>query len=1083
MNVSEVAESFRGLVLRLRGRTGLTQRQLAARLGVDRRTVQDWEAGLKNPTANRLQDLIAVLLAAGGFSSGHEVAEASELWAAVLREAPRMHTPFDRAWFDSLLAERAARSEPVASEVMPAAPAPRAEVRAVERAQDWGEVPDVLDFVGRADELGHLRRWVLDEHCRLLAILGMGGIGKTSLVAKLAQDLAPGFERVYWRSLRDAPPLTEWLAGAIGFLSDQQLVPPAADSEGLALLLQLLRDRRCLLVLDNLETVFKPGEEAGRYREGMAGYGHLLQAVGEAPHQSCLVVTSREAPAELAVLGGGGFRTLALGGLAVEEVQVLLRAKELSGTVEEWTALNARFGGNGLALRIIGESIRELFGSDIGAFLEDPSVGSVFGGVRRLLTEQVQRSSTLEQRVLRAVAVERAPVRLPALLAGFGARVGRGAVMEALEALRRRSLLERAEMPGAAAFTLQSVVLEYVTERLVEDVAEEIQQGQPVVLVEQSLLNARAKDYVRQSQERVIGTSILQRLNATVQEGSIERRLLELLAQWRGETATEQGYGPGNVVNLLRLLRGDLRRLDLSRLVIRQAYLAEVEAQDASLACAQLADSVLPEAFDFPGSIAVSADGALLATGTQTGQVWLWRVADRTPLLALQGHTAAVWGVALSADGHLLASGGADGIVRLWDTTAGRPVATLRHTGVIRSVALSADGALLASAGTDGTVRLWDTVLAMHRDSGPSAERRQPADLSLSETAPVATLQGHTGGVYRLALSAEGRMLASAGTDGVVRLWETRTARPGATLQGDVGRVRTVALSADGHLLAAGDTDGIVRLWETTTGRSLSSLKGHTAEVHGVALSAKGNLLASGGADGAARVWETSSGQPVATCRAGVVWGVAMPADGQLVVSGGTDGAVRLWDTNTGQPVATLQGHTGTIRSVALSADGRVAASGGEDAMVRLWDAGSGQLVVTLRGHTSGVLAVAVSGDGQFLASGSGDGTVRLWDVGTGRPLQTLRGHAGGIRSVALCGDGYLVASGGTDGTVRLWETSGGQAVAMLPAHAGEVRGVALSAGGDLLASGGADGVLRLWETRTGKPVATFQGHAGELWG
>jgi WD40 repeat protein len=132
------------------------------------------------------------------------------------------------------------------------------------------------------------------------------------------------------------------------------------------------------------------------------------------------------------------------------------------------------------------------------------------------------------------------------------------------------------------------------------------------------------------------------------------------------------------VVNLLRLLRGDLRGLDLSRLAIRQAYLADAEAQDARLVDAHLAETVLAEAFDFPGSIALSADGALLAAGTSTGQVWLWRAADRTPLWAVEGHTGAVWGVALSADGRLVASGSFDRTVKLWETQRVTCLRTLR---------------------------------------------------------------------------------------------------------------------------------------------------------------------------------------------------------------------------------------------------------------------------------------------------------------------------------------------------------------------------------------------------------------------
>ena len=144
-------ESFAGLLLRHRGRTGLTQRDVAARVRSSERSVQDWETGVYDPGAQNLKSLIAVLLEAGGLTVGREVIEGEDLWAAVLREAPRMHTPFDELWLAELLARRAARSDPnLATEPIATAPAEHsAGAVALERRQDWGEAPDVLGFVGR----------------------------------------------------------------------------------------------------------------------------------------------------------------------------------------------------------------------------------------------------------------------------------------------------------------------------------------------------------------------------------------------------------------------------------------------------------------------------------------------------------------------------------------------------------------------------------------------------------------------------------------------------------------------------------------------------------------------------------------------------------------------------------------------------------------------------------------------------------------------------------------------------------------------------------------------------------------------
>src|SRR3954447_12716450 len=169
------------------------------------------------------------------------------------------------------------------------------------------------------------------------------------------------------------------------------------------------------------------------------------------------------------------------------------------------------------------------------------------------------------------------------------------------------------------------MVLECVSDRLVETVADAIGRGQPVVLANQPLINAQSREFVRQTQERLIGAPILQRLKTQHGEQDVEPRLLALLGGWRGHPPAEQRYGPGNVANLLRLLRGDLRGVDLSRLALRQVYLQGVDAQDASLAGAGLVGAVMDESFNYPTSIAMSANGELLVAGTPTGEVRLWR--------------------------------------------------------------------------------------------------------------------------------------------------------------------------------------------------------------------------------------------------------------------------------------------------------------------------------------------------------------------------------------------------------------------------------------------------------------------------
>jgi hypothetical protein len=524
---------------------------------------------------------------------------------------------------------------------------------------DWGDAPDTAEFHGRARERASLSQWVLNEQCRLVAIIGIAGVGKTALAARFGRDVAGDFDIVFWRSLRNVPPVEEWLTDAIEALAALPGSLPAGVNARVALLVRLLRERRCLLFLDNVETVLAPGVREGRYRDEYAGYGQLLQEVGETAHRSCLVLTSRELPPEVGRQEGvqGAVHVLRLAGLGTDDSRVILRQRGLVGDDLAWQALVQHMGGNALALKMACETVAELYGGDIAAFIRDmtePS-GSVFAGIRLLLQSQLERLSELERALLYWLAIEREPTGLAQLWAELEPAVPRGDILEALDALRRRSLIERG--PRGATFTLQPVILEYATDLLVTTVAGEIERGEPRLLLTHAILQATGKDYVRRSQERLIAAPLLERLvAASGSAAEAGRRLLDLLAHWRLQVPAEHSYGPGNVVNLVRLLRGDLRGVDVAGLAVRQAYLQEVDAQDVNLAGARLTESVLAEAFYYPTSVALSADGAYLAAGTSHGDVRVWRLADRTPVLAVQGHDSGVYGVAIGVDGRVVAS-------------------------------------------------------------------------------------------------------------------------------------------------------------------------------------------------------------------------------------------------------------------------------------------------------------------------------------------------------------------------------------------------------------------------------------------
>jgi len=358
------------------------------------------------------------------------------------------------------------------------------------------------------------------------------------------------------------------------------------------------------------------------------------------------------------------------------------------GSAADQARLIEAYAGNPLALNIIARTIVDLFAGEIAPFLEQGEV--VFGGVRKLLDEQYARLADHERMLLGWLAIAREPASIEELLGG---PLSRSQVLEAVEGLRRRSRIERGQRQGS--FTLQSVVLEYVTARLIMEMTSEIEQGRSVRLSEHGLDLATAKEYVRQTQKRLMVTPLLAQLRKVFRgRAEVERNLLALLDQLRAQATDVQGYGPANLLVLLRELRGHLRGLDLSRLSIRGASLQGVEMQDTTLAEATLRDTTFTEALDATRTVAISRDGRYWAAGSWQGKVRVWQQGGKILHLAWQAHTDTVSTLAFSPDGRTLATGSWDGALKLWDVKSGDLLWTNWRTNTIQTLAFAPDGHL-----------------------------------------------------------------------------------------------------------------------------------------------------------------------------------------------------------------------------------------------------------------------------------------------------------------------------------------------------------------------------------------------------
>lgn len=975
---------------------------------------------------------------------------------------------------------------------------------------DWGEKPDTALFFGRTADRTTLGQWIDADRCRLIALLGMGGMGKTALAAKLADQGYPQFDYVIWRSLREAPPLDDLLVRLIQFLSDQQETEatlPPSQGERIIRLLHYLRVHRCLLVLDNLESMLQAGS-AGQYRAGYENYGALLQQLGAADHQSCVLLTSRECPRELAPLAGERLpvRLWSVRGLDAAAGRAILQTKglDLAASDPQAQALIQRYSGNPQALHLIATAIQREFFGDVADFLaEGPAA---VDDVHSLLNDHLTRLTPLERSVLFWLAIHREPVGLEGLLAALMPPITKREVRGALRGLTDRYLIEAV----GKRFTLQNVIMEFATERLVEGVCAELQHQQFDLFHRHALIQATAKDYVRDTQIRLVVRPILAR------RGSLDRAAAAL-DTIRANADLQQGYGPGNSLNLL--CQGDMppAPLDFSGLTIRQAYLKGVQLHGANFTHTTWVDPALMYPLGRIGTVAFSPNGAWLATGSNDATVRLWDVATATCSHTLTGHTSAVHSVAFSPDGAWLATGSSDATIRLWDVATATCRHVLRgHGAAVFSVAwcpmadlpLAGEGPWLASGSADTTVRLWDAATGT----------------CCSE------FTGHTHWVDAVSfipvcmtsLGGSGCVLASGGYDFSIRLWHVdsgtwrylladynleprtvafspcghwlaascrltfdiliasvSTGECHTILKGHTRGCRTIAFSPDGHYLASGGRDDTVRLWDIRTGTCHQTLTGHTAWVRSVAFSPDGQWLATSSDDSTVCLWDVVSGQCHQTFSSHSNWinGVAFSPNEDCLATASNDGVVRLWSLGTASNCQTMASHNSKyVDSVAYSPDGQWIATGGDDQAVWLWQLPTGQCHSVRTVDSKGsIKALEFSPDGTYLAFGRY--SAQIWHMADHCLIQVLSGHTAGIMALAYSPDGAWLATSSRDATTRLWDVHTGQCIGILQDGNSWVNAVAFSPDGAWLATGSGDAVLRLWDVRQQICTQRLQGH------
>ncbi|MEG4499765.1 NB-ARC domain-containing protein [Microcoleus sp. F10-C6] len=326
---------------------------------------------------------------------------------------------------------------------------------------DLRDAPELRTFYNYPNSpLTALENSIARQNCRLLTITGMTGTGKSAIARNLIPQIQTQFDRIIWRSLRTSPPLETTLKNIIQFICDRTDINFSTNTDDqLSILIETLRENRCLIILDDVQQILSSGQLAGNYKPGYENYGTLFKLIGEIPHHSCLILNSWEPPSDIITFtdDNSAVRSLQLTGLS-EAATEILRQKGLLDE-ETWPELINLYQGNPLWLKLVAQTINHLFGGRVSHYL---SYQPVFLGdeLTPILQQHYQRLSEIEKQAISQLSNEIEPVSFPQFMAKC--QGSQRELCQAIQSLARRGMIEKLSYESEIVFTIPPVLKQYV---------------------------------------------------------------------------------------------------------------------------------------------------------------------------------------------------------------------------------------------------------------------------------------------------------------------------------------------------------------------------------------------------------------------------------------------------------------------------------------------------------------------------------------------------------------------------------------------------------------------------------------------
>lgn len=440
--------------------------------------------------------------------------------------------------------------------------------------QDWGDAIDVSIFYNREKELKKLIQWIIKDKCRIVGILGMGGIGKTVLGIKLGKQIQDHFDYLIWRSLNNAPPYNFILGNLATFFSDNQSTE--FKTRGI---LHYLRKYRCLIILDNLDSILQDKKQ-GQFKQGYEKYEQLLNVIAETEHKSCLILTSREKIATTfnSVNDPSKVKILFLQP-SLDITHPFLKTKYPNTKDDLIIKLSKKYDHHPLSIKLIANSIQDLFSGNIEIFLKQKKP-FFNNSIHKIAVQRFEQLNTLEQQIVFWLTINRTWTTIEQLKQDIYPPVSFAQVIENIEYLVNRHLIQI----KLGKYQHHPLTTEYFTERIIEQFSQEILSSSPhqiSIINKYPMVKNNVEIHIKQTQKDLIMKPIAQAIKDTlIMPKAIKKHILSLIKECQNRKI--RGYAIGNLLNLCQELSIDLTGQTFCGLTIWHTDLQQNNLQGAS---------------------------------------------------------------------------------------------------------------------------------------------------------------------------------------------------------------------------------------------------------------------------------------------------------------------------------------------------------------------------------------------------------------------------------------------------------------------------------------------------------------------